>query len=93
MLSDLAIPSLAGYGGHLFYEVRAELTRLWPRFETHRYAAEVVSLLPSDQNVTVVSDAEPAALAEFSPRQDLNVVGDVSAEASAPIWARSGPST
>ncbi|MFF4433367.1 NACHT domain-containing protein [Streptomyces sp. NPDC001513] len=81
VLSELAIPFLAGYSGHPSYEVRAELARLWPRFETRRYAAEVISLLPPDQNVTVVSDAELAALAEFSPRRDLNVVGDVSGEA------------
>ncbi|MFF4443626.1 NACHT domain-containing protein [Streptomyces sp. NPDC001502] len=81
VLSDLAIPFLVGYTNHPSYEVRAELARLWPRFETRRYAAEVISLLPADQNVTVVSDEELAALAEFSPRRDLNVVGEVTGEA------------
>ncbi|WP_234319309.1 NACHT domain-containing protein [Streptomyces sp. NRRL S-237] len=83
VLSELAIPFLARYGAHPAYEVRAELARLWPRFDTRRYAAEVISLLPADQNVTVVSDAELAALAEFSPRRDLNVVGEVTGEALA----------
>lgn len=81
VLSELAIPFLARYSAHPAYEVRAEPARLWPRFDTRRYAAEVISLLPADQNVTVVSDAELAALAEFSPRQDLNVVGEVTGEA------------
>lgn len=81
VLSERAIPFLARYGGHPSYEVRAELARLWPRFETRRYAAEVISLLPPDQNVTAVSDEELAALADFSPRRDLNVVGEVTGEA------------
>ncbi|MFG2991135.1 NACHT domain-containing protein [Streptomyces sp. NPDC048257] len=81
VVSELAVPFLAGFAQHPAYEVRAELARLWPRFETRRYAAEVISRLPPAQNVTVVSDAELAALAEFSPRSDLNVVGEVTGEA------------
>ncbi|MBT2472022.1 NACHT domain-containing protein [Streptomyces sp. ISL-66] len=57
--SDAALPLLAGYADHLYLRVRSQLVWAWARYDTARYAEEVIARLdPAGLEYTVTSDEQ-----------------------------------
>lgn len=56
--TDAAIPVLAQYRGHSDTRVRTELVHAWSRFDTARYAEEVIAHLNDEDLYFPVSNAE-----------------------------------
>ncbi|QQM42571.1 NACHT domain-containing protein [Streptomyces liliifuscus] len=77
---DAAIPVLARFRAHPAVSVLGQLTWTWDRFDTERYAADVIAHLPpADLYFTAHSAAHLRALRELGGRPRLQVVGDVEA--------------
>ncbi|CAM5625874.1 NACHT domain-containing protein [Streptomyces narbonensis] len=67
--SDAAIPYLARFTGHPAIPVRSQLVWAWFRFDTDRYAEEVIARLdPTDLEYTVQTDEQAAALVRLGVR-------------------------
>ncbi|MFG2997348.1 NACHT domain-containing protein [Streptomyces sp. NPDC048340] len=65
--SERAIPFLARFADHPSAAVRAELDRLWQRFDTRRYAEEVIVRLdPPPKWLSIVGNTQLSALPEFA---------------------------
>ncbi|MFD3535777.1 NACHT domain-containing protein [Streptomyces sp. NPDC058664] len=68
---DAAIPYLARFTGHSSLQVRSQLVWGWSRFETERYAEEIIARLEPDQlEYTVANDDQVAALVRLGLRPD-----------------------
>ncbi|WP_327256084.1 NACHT domain-containing protein [Streptomyces sp. NBC_01244] len=80
--SDAAIPFLAGYSGHPSLRVRSQLMWAWSRFDSARYADEVIAHLdPDGLDYSVTSDAQLLHLERLNLRADsLDVRNAVSVE-------------
>ncbi|GAA5019787.1 NACHT domain-containing protein [Streptomyces siamensis] len=80
--TDPAIPVLAAYGELLDIRVRAELARVWSRFDCDRYGEEVIAHL-SDEYLyfPVSSPAELRALRSFGGRPHIKISGPFTPEA------------
>ncbi|MBW5484218.1 NACHT domain-containing protein [Streptomyces bambusae] len=77
--SDAAIDFLSRYCDHPLERVRDHLTELWPRFETVRFANEVLGRIdPPPDRLKLTSGAELAALPVFAPPPILWISGPVS---------------
>ncbi|WP_405487168.1 NACHT domain-containing protein [Streptomyces sp. NBC_00096] len=81
--SDAALPFLAGYAGHPSLAVRSQLVWAWSRYDTVRYAEEVIARLdPDGLHYTVTSDEQLHELERLTVRVDsLDVRAAVSVEA------------
>ncbi|AWZ09300.1 MULTISPECIES: NACHT domain-containing protein [unclassified Streptomyces] len=79
--SDAALPFLAGYADHSYLEVRSQLVWAWSRYDTARYAEEVIAKLdPDGLDYTVTSDEQLHQLERLGVRAaSLDVRGAVSA--------------
>ncbi|MFE9098328.1 NACHT domain-containing protein [Streptomyces sp. NPDC007264] len=76
--TDAAVPVLARFRSHRALPVRAQLTWTWHRFDTERYAQEVIAHLPpEDLYFTAQSAAELRALRALGGRPRLQIVGDI----------------
>ncbi|MFD5819807.1 NACHT domain-containing protein [Streptomyces sp. NPDC127038] len=79
--TDAAIPVLARFRKHPALPVRAQLAWAWHRFDTGRYAAEVIAELdPADLYFTAHSPAQLRALRELGGRPRLQLVGDIGSD-------------
>lgn len=73
-----AVPVLARFRSHPALSVRAQLTWTWHRFDTARYAREVIAHLdPDDLFFTVQSGDHLRALQELGGRPQVHIRGDV----------------
>ncbi|MFZ3493499.1 NACHT domain-containing protein [Streptomyces sp. 5.8] len=83
VLSDAAIPFLAGYSGHPSLRVRSQLMWAWSRFDSAVYADEVIAHLdPDDLDYSITSDAQLLHLERLNLRaESLDVRSAVSVEA------------
>ncbi|WP_405567822.1 NACHT domain-containing protein [Streptomyces phaeochromogenes] len=80
--TDESVPVLARFRGHPAISVRTQLTWTWHRFDTERYAAEVIAHLPQDDLYFAVhSAAHLRALHALGGRPQLQLVGDIEAAA------------
>ncbi|MFF3209891.1 NACHT domain-containing protein [Streptomyces sp. NPDC002886] len=90
--SDAALPFLTGYAAASDSPlvIRSQLVWSWSRFDTARYAEEVIALLnPEELAYTVTSDAQLHQLERLGVRVDaLDVRADVSASALGSYLAR-----
>ncbi|MEO3753365.1 NACHT domain-containing protein [Streptomyces sp. B6B3] len=78
---DAAIDYLARLRGHRSLAVRAELAGAWPRFDTERYAAEVIAHLdPAELYFTVTDPEELRALRALGGRERIRVAEGLSPE-------------
>ncbi|MFE9649073.1 NACHT domain-containing protein [Streptomyces sp. NPDC006365] len=83
---DAAIPVLARFRNHSSLPVRAQLTWAWDRFDTERYAADVIAHLPADDlYFTAASAAHLRVLHALGGRPRLQLVGDIE-EAELSTW-------
>jgi hypothetical protein len=83
---DAAIPVLARFRNHPSLPVRAQLTWAWDRFDTERYAADVIAHLPADDlYFTAASAAHLRILHALGGRPRLQLVGDIE-EAELSTW-------
>ncbi|MGW6705756.1 NACHT domain-containing protein [Streptomyces sp. NPDC054956] len=72
--SEAAVGYLAGYCHHPDEQLRATLTRVWERFDTEHYAAEVLArMVPPPRGLVVDSDAALATLTGFTGPPSLIV--------------------
>ncbi|MEV2193271.1 hypothetical protein AB0I02_20125 [Streptomyces phaeochromogenes] len=77
---DAAIPVLARFRTHPAVPVRAQLSWTWHRFDSGRYAADVIAHLPQGElYFTAHSAAHLRALRSFGSRPHLQLVGDIEA--------------
>ncbi|MEV6652623.1 NACHT domain-containing protein [Streptomyces sp. NPDC051219] len=77
--SDAAIPFLARFAGHSSLRVRSQLVWSWDRFDTQRYADEVVAGLdPRHLYFSIRTDQQLAALKALGGRPLLQTKGDLS---------------
>ncbi|MFG2030702.1 NACHT domain-containing protein [Streptomyces sp. NPDC048825] len=84
--TDAAIPVLARFRTHPFLSLRAQLTWNWHRFDTERYATDVIAHLPADDlYFTAHSAAHLRALHELGDPPRLHLVGDIE-EAELSTW-------
>lgn len=75
--TDAAVPVLARFRSHPALSVRAQLTWGWHRFDTERYASEVVAHLdPAGLYFTAHSTAQLRVLRDLGGRSMLQIVGD-----------------
>jgi hypothetical protein len=83
--TDAAISVLVRFRSHPAVSVRSQLTWTWHRFDTRRYATDVIAhLLPDDFYFTAQSGDHLHALRELGGRPRLQIVGDIdSSELSA----------
>ncbi|WP_432280694.1 NACHT domain-containing protein [Streptomyces luomodiensis] len=79
--TDAAIPVLARYRSHKDLRVRAELVRVWGRFDTVHFGEEVVAYL-DDTNLyfPVSNQRELRELQRYGGRSRIKVVGNISQE-------------
>ncbi|MFE6778723.1 NACHT domain-containing protein [Streptomyces sp. NPDC057702] len=76
--SDAAIPALARFRDHPAISVRSQLVWAWHRYDTRRYAHEVIAHLDPEGLYYVATSAEElAALAELGGRPRLETRGDI----------------
>ncbi|MFD7713940.1 NACHT domain-containing protein [Streptomyces sp. NPDC059786] len=76
--TEAAVPVLARFREHPALSVRAQLTWTWHRFDTERYAAEVIAhLKPEGLYFTAHSAAQLYALRELGGRPRVQIVGDI----------------
>ncbi|WP_314619614.1 NACHT domain-containing protein [Streptomyces stackebrandtii] len=70
--SDAAIPYLARFTGHSHVQVRSQLVWGWSRFDTERYAEEIIARVdPDDLYYTVRGDEQADALARLGLRPEI----------------------
>lgn len=83
--TEAAISVLSRFRSHPAVSVRSQLTWTWHRFDTQRYAMDVIAhLLPDDFYFTAQSGDHLHALRELGGRPRLQIVGDIdSSELSA----------
>nr|WP_258193760.1 NACHT domain-containing protein [Streptomyces sp. MA5143a] len=75
--TDAALPVLARFRSHPFPPVRAQLAWTWHRFDTRRYAEEIIADLPADDLYVSVHSAEHAReLRALGGRGRVQMVGD-----------------
>ncbi|MGW3418361.1 NACHT domain-containing protein [Streptomyces phaeochromogenes] len=80
--TDESVPVLARFRGHPALPVRTQLSWTWYRFDTERYAAEVIAHLPQDDLYFAVhSAAQLRALHALGGRAQLQLLGDIEAAA------------
>ncbi|MBQ0848259.1 NACHT domain-containing protein [Streptomyces sp. BH-SS-21] len=78
--TDAAVPVLARFRTHPSLSVRAQLTWTWYRFDSERYAAEVIAHLPTDDLYFAAHSAgHLRALRSFGGRPRVQVIGDIEA--------------
>ncbi|MFF9914968.1 NACHT domain-containing protein [Streptomyces sp. NPDC013457] len=66
---DAALPYLARFTRHPTLAVRSQLMWGWTRFDTTRYAEEIIALLdPSELDFTITSDAQATEIARLGLR-------------------------
>ncbi|MFF5009021.1 NACHT domain-containing protein [Streptomyces phaeochromogenes] len=88
---DAAVPVLARFRTHPAVPVRAQLSWTWHRFDSDRYAADVIAHLPQGElYFTAHSAAQLRTLRSFGGRPHLQLVGDIEA---AELHACLGPDT
>ncbi|MGW2783141.1 NACHT domain-containing protein [Streptomyces populi] len=76
--TDAAVPVLARFRSHPALAVRAQLAWAWHRFDTERYAAEIIAGLdPAGLYFTAHSADQLHALRELGGRSRLQIVGDI----------------
>ncbi|MFD4831122.1 NACHT domain-containing protein [Streptomyces uncialis] len=76
--SDAAIPFLARYADAPYLSVRSQLAWSWFRFDTDRYAEEVIAELdPEGLFISVSNEAELRALGELGGRPLVQLWGDI----------------
>ncbi|MFD9463228.1 NACHT domain-containing protein [Streptomyces sp. NPDC060027] len=76
--TDAAVPVLARFRSHPALSVRAQLTWAWHRFDTERYASEIIAQLdPAGLYFTAHSTAQLHVLRELGGRPRLQIVGDI----------------
>nr|WP_229914117.1 NACHT domain-containing protein [Streptomyces capitiformicae] len=76
--TDAAIPFLARFRSHPALSVRAQLAWAWHRFDTRRYAEEIVAHLPEEGLYFAVHSVEHlTALRRLGSPTRLQVVGDI----------------
>ncbi|BBC35596.1 NACHT domain protein [Streptomyces graminofaciens] len=79
--TDAAIPVLARFRDHMALGVRAQLTWSWHRFDTRRYAEEIIAHLHEDGlYFTAHSTEHLHVLRELGGRAKLQVVGDIGSD-------------
>ncbi|WP_327254304.1 NACHT domain-containing protein [Streptomyces sp. NBC_01244] len=87
--SEAAVGYLAGYCDHPNEQLRAALTRVWERFDTEHYAAEVLArMVPPPDDLPITRDAELTALTGFTGPPGLYVHHEVSRGALTRFLAR-----
>ncbi|MCX4907796.1 NACHT domain-containing NTPase [Streptomyces sp. NBC_00878] len=76
--TDAALPVLARFRRHPSLPVRAQLTWSWRRFDSDRYATEVIAHLPEDDLYFAVhSAAQLRFLHALGGRRGLQLTGDI----------------
>ncbi|MET9364650.1 NACHT domain-containing protein [Streptomyces sp. NPDC006632] len=76
--SDRAIPFMARFARHARLAIRRQLVWSWGRFDTQRYADEVIAHLdPTDLYFCVTTEEQLEVLHGLGPRPLLEVRGDV----------------
>ncbi len=76
--TDAAIPVLARFRSHPHMPVSAQLSWTWHRFESERYAADVIAHLPQDGLYFAVHSATHLrSLRSLGGRPQLQLVGDI----------------
>ncbi|MTE21901.1 NACHT domain-containing protein [Streptomyces sp. TRM43335] len=79
--TDAAIPILARYRGLQDLRVRSELARVWSRFDTERFAEDVIAHLGGeDLHFPVSNPGELRALRSFGGRDRIKVSGPITPE-------------
>ncbi|MEU2156468.1 NACHT domain-containing protein [Streptomyces sp. NPDC019396] len=79
--SDAAIPFLAQYASHPSVALRSQLVWAWDRYDTERYADEVVAALdPTGLQYTVRRAEHARALIALGGARDLQFKGELPAE-------------
>lgn len=79
--TDAAIPVLVRYRSHKDLRVRAELVRVWGRFDTAHFGEEVVAYLDeSNLYFPVSNERELRELQRYGGRARIKVIGDISQE-------------
>ncbi|MFD5555430.1 NACHT domain-containing protein [Streptomyces sp. NPDC127068] len=90
--SEAAIPFLARYAHVSSLSLRSQLAWAWHRFDTSRYATEVIAhLAPEGLYFSVRSEAELQALGELGGRPGVQLGGDIGADAIASHISRYQP--
>ncbi|WP_413757722.1 NACHT domain-containing protein [Streptomyces sp. MMBL 11-3] len=78
--TDTAVPALTRFRTHPSLPVRSQLSWTWHRFDTERYAAEVIAHLPEDDlYFSAHSAAHLRALHALGGRRRLHIEGNVEA--------------
>ncbi|MFI0774142.1 NACHT domain-containing protein [Streptomyces sp. NPDC021212] len=79
--TDAAIPVLARYRSHEKLRVRAELVRVWGRFDTVHFGEEVIAYLgESDLYFPVSNIRELQELHRYGGRSRIKIIGPISLE-------------
>ncbi|WP_419999114.1 NACHT domain-containing protein [Streptomyces boninensis] len=78
---EMAIDYLTGLRDRTRHDIRAELAGAWHRYDTARYAKEIIAHLAADDLYFPVSDADEAkALADLGGRPLVKVTGPLAPE-------------
>ncbi|MFD5521624.1 NACHT domain-containing protein [Streptomyces sp. NPDC127066] len=76
--TDAAIPVLARFRSHPARSVRAQLAWGWHRFDTERYASEIIARLdPAGLYFSAHSTAQLHVLRDLGGRPRMQIVGDI----------------
>ncbi|MFJ4772283.1 NACHT domain-containing protein [Streptomyces uncialis] len=92
--SDAAIPFLTRYAGTPYLSVRSQLVWSWFRFDTARYAEEVIAELdPEGLYFVVQNETELRVLGELGGRPLVQLWGDIEPSVIAEYVSRYRPTT
>ncbi|MFJ6568596.1 NACHT domain-containing protein [Streptomyces sp. NPDC091292] len=92
--SEAAIPYLARFARHPSLRVRSQLVWAWHRFDTERYAEEVIGELDAEElHFTVQDTAQLKALGDLGGRPMVEFRGEFAVDQMAAYIARFSPTT
>ncbi|MGW1885815.1 NACHT domain-containing protein [Streptomyces sp. NPDC001970] len=92
--ADAAIPFLARYAAHPSLRVRSQLAWAWHRYDTEKYAAEVIAAIdPYGLQYTIRNAEQAKALVALGGRRAIHFQGDLPEELIAETVRACSPTT